>query len=76
MASSLADETQKIRDHDEEILRWLVQQMNERGLQEMAGMLNYDVANLMNVIKGKRRLSGELCKRIGERITVDGVGSV
>jgi hypothetical protein len=67
-ASSVAAEKRKSHDSDEAMVQWLVQQVRDRGATVMAELLGYDEANLAKVIKGKRRLSGELRKRIGERI--------
>jgi hypothetical protein len=57
-------------------MRWLVQQVDARGATVIAGLLGYDEANLAKVIKGKRRFSVELRKRIGEKMMVKGTGSV
>ena len=45
-ASALAEETRKAAETDEALLRWLVQQVNGRGLKVMAEALDYDAANL------------------------------
>ena len=50
------------------MLRWLVQQVNERGLKMMAGFLGYDAANLAKVVVGKRGLSRKLRQQIDERM--------
>jgi predicted regulator of amino acid metabolism with ACT domain len=68
-ASSLVEEQRKIRESDESMLRWLVQQVDERGPKEVAEVLGYDAANLAKVVAGKRRLSSEVRKRIGEQMT-------
>jgi hypothetical protein len=75
-ASSLAEEKQKARDSDESMVGWLGQQVGVSGAKAMAELLGYDEANLAKVIKGKRRLSGKLRKRISEHMTVEGNGAV
>jgi hypothetical protein len=56
-------------------MRWLVQQVGERGATEMAGLLGYDEANLGKVIEGKRRLLGKLRKLISDQMMGKGIGS-
>jgi hypothetical protein len=64
MASSLADERQKSRDHDESLMRWLVQQVDERGAKAMAELLDYDdAANLAKVVWGKAQALGRASQR-------------
>jgi hypothetical protein len=65
-AASLTNEKQKTRDQDEAMLRWLAHQIGERGVKAMAEQLDYDEANLTKVVAGKRRIPGELRKRINE----------
>jgi plasmid maintenance system antidote protein VapI len=50
---------------------WLVQQVNEPGLKELAERLEYDAANLSKVVAGKRMIARELRKRISECIIVE-----
>jgi hypothetical protein len=71
-ASSLAEEKRKVAEADDALLQWLVKQARERGLKAVAELLDYDAANLAKVIKEKRRLSGDLQKRIREQMKVEG----
>jgi hypothetical protein len=50
-------------------MRWLIQQLDERGANAMAGLLRYDAANLAKVVAGKRGLSRELRNRVSEQMT-------
>jgi DNA-binding transcriptional regulator YdaS (Cro superfamily) len=72
-AASQANEKQKSRASDESMVRWLAQQVGERGVKAMADLLGYDQANLGKVVLGKRRLSSELRNRISEQMTVVGL---
>jgi hypothetical protein len=67
-ASALVEEKQKISGADEVLLRWLIRQVDERGLKNVAELLAYDAANLAKVVAGKRRFSRELRKGIGEQM--------
>ena len=63
-ASALAEERRKLAERDELLLRWLVTQVNERGLKSMAELLNHDAANLAKVVAGKRKISKELRRSV------------
>jgi hypothetical protein len=63
-ASALAEEKRKFAGSDEVLVRWLVQQVIERGLKDVAELLAYDGPNLAKVVARKRRISRELRKRI------------
>jgi hypothetical protein len=72
VASGVANEKQKaVADH-ERMMQWLVQQVDAHGAKSVAKTLAYDEANLGKIIKGKRRFSGLLGKRIGNRMTAEG----
>lgn len=70
-ANALTEETRKIAEDDEEIVRWLSQHVREYGVKAVAKMLDYDEANLGKIIKGKRRISGGLRKRISEKMAAE-----
>jgi hypothetical protein len=67
-ASSLHDEARKLRAADEKMVRWIMQQVEEHDVKTVAGMLDYDEANLTKIIKNKWRLSVVLRQRI-----IDGI---
>jgi hypothetical protein len=67
-ANVLSEEKRKISDADEALLRWLVKQIDKRGLTSMAEVLEYDAANLTKVVTGKRKISIELRKWICEQM--------
>ncbi len=71
-ASALLEEQRRKCESDEPMLRWLVQQMGERGLKETAELLGYDAANLAKVVAGRRKLSRTLRSRVGERLAPEG----
>jgi hypothetical protein len=73
-ASSLEEEKRKIAEADHALLRWLVKQVDKRGQTSMAEILEYDAANLAKVVAGNRKISRELCKRIGDRMVTEGNG--
>jgi hypothetical protein len=60
VASTLADEDRKQESSDKELVRWIADQVGQRGLTATAEALGYDVANLAKVVSGQRRLSGYL----------------
>lgn len=59
-ASSLVDEKRKTRRSDELLVRWLAQQVAERGAKAMGELLGYDAATIAKVVGGKRKISKEL----------------
>jgi hypothetical protein len=70
-ASALADETRKVCAEDEGLVRWLAQHARQRGAKALAKTLEFDEANLGKIIKGKRRISVGLRKRISEKMAVE-----
>jgi hypothetical protein len=70
VASALTDEDRKQESSDKELVRWIADQVELRGLTAVAEALGYDVANLAKVVSGQRRLSDHL--RLKGRNSVDG----
>jgi hypothetical protein len=46
-------------------MRWIIQEVEQRGAKTTAELIDYAAANLAKVITGKRKLSKQLRNRIG-----------
>ncbi len=72
-ASALVEEKEEFAEAEERLVRWVVQQVDECGLKSLADALNYDPANLVKVVAGRRKISSLLRKRIVENIMAKGI---
>ena len=64
VAAALAEGERKQEASDAAFVRWLAERVEERGLKIVAGELEYDPANLLKVMIGKRGVPIRLRKRL------------
>jgi hypothetical protein len=66
VAGHIAAQKERLRAEQEAALEWLNRKQAERSLAQLARDLGLDKANLLKVIKGERKLSKALARKIGE----------
>jgi hypothetical protein len=68
IAAALAKDECKQESLDAELVRWLAEQVVQRGLTMVAGELEYDPANLIKVMSGKRGLPIRLRESLAQAV--------
>jgi hypothetical protein len=66
VASALAAEDRERKVSNQVLVQWITVQVQKRGLTATSEMLDYDAANLVKVLAGKRALPPRLRKRVSE----------